>query len=374
MTETISGRLVLDEGELRGHLLTDDDGRIAGIEPDPDAREDVLVVPGLIDVHVHGWGGHDAMDGPTALTGMARALARRGVTSFLPTSVSATFTDLSEYAESVRRWMPDAPRDGAAPLGFNMEGPFLAEERKGAHPTELLRHPADLDETILATFLEGLRIMTIAPELRGAPALIETLARHGVRVSLGHSAASVAQARAGYAAGAMTTTHLFNAMGGLAHRDPGLALAALLDDEIWVELIADTQHVDPDLWPLIWRLKPRERVVLVSDAISLAGSGQRRGMLGALEVRVDGERATLVHGGNLAGSVTASDLELRNLVRHGVALCDAVRAASTNPAELLGCDDRGRLAPGLRADIAELDAGSFAVRRVMRGGQWIVAD
>jgi len=374
MTETISGRLVLDEGELRGHLLTDDDGRIAAFEPDPEARADVLVVPGLIDVHVHGWGGHDAMDGPAALTGMARALARRGVTSFLPTSVSATFADLSEYAESVRRWMPDAPGDGAAPLGFNMEGPFLAEERKGAHPTELLRHPADLDETTLATFLEGLRIMTIAPELRGAPELIETLARHGVRVSLGHSAASVAQARAGYAAGAMTTTHLFNAMGGLAHRGPGLALAALLDDEAWVELIADTQHVDPDLWPLIWRMKPRERVVLVSDAISLAGSGQRRGMLGALEVRVDGERATLVHGGNLAGSVTAIDLELRNLVRHGVALGDAVRAASTNPAELLGCDDRGRLAPGLRADIAELDAGSFAVRRVMRGGQWIVAD
>ena len=374
MTETISGRLVLDEGELRGHLLTDDDGRIAGIEPDPEASADVLVVPGLIDVHVHGWGGHDAMDGPAALTGMARALARRGVTTFLPTSVSATFADLTEYAESVRRWMPDAPGDGAAPLGFNMEGPFLAEERKGAHPTELLRHPADLDEATLATFLEGLRIMTIAPELRGAPELIAKLARHGVRVSLGHSAASVAQARAGYAAGAMTTTHLFNAMGGLTHRDPGLALAALLDDEAWVELIADTQHVDPDLWPLIWRMKPRERVVLVSDAISLAGSGQRRGMLGALEVRVDGERATLVHGGNLAGSVTAIDLELRNLVRHGVPLCDAVRAAATNPAELLGCDDRGRLAPGLRADIAELDAGSFAVRRVMRGGQWIVAD
>ncbi len=374
MTETISGRLVLDEGELRGHLRTDGDGRIAGIEPDPHASADVLVVPGLIDVHVHGWGGHDAMDGPAALTGMARALARRGVTAFLPTSVSATFADLTEYAESVRRWMPDAPDDGATPLGFNMEGPFLAEERKGAHPTELLRHPADLDEATLATFLEGLRIMTIAPELRGAPELIEALARHGVRVSLGHSAASVAQARAGYAAGAMTTTHLFNAMGGLRHRDPGLALAALLDDEAWVELIADTQHVDPDLWPLIWRMKPRERVVLVSDAISLAGSGQRRGMLGALEVRVDGERATLVHGGNLAGSVTAIDLELRNLVRHGVPLCDAVRAASTNPAELLGCDDRGRLAPGLRADIAELDAHTFAVRRVMQGGQWIVGD
>ena len=160
MTETISGRLVLDEGELRGHLLTDDDGRIAGIEPDPDAREDVLVVPGLIDVHVHGWGGHDAMDGPTALTGMARALARRGVTSFLPTSVSATFADLSEYAESVRRWMPDAPRrwrrtprlqhGGALPgRGAQRCAPDRAAAPSGRpgrdHPGDLPRGPAHHD-------------------------------------------------------------------------------------------------------------------------------------------------------------------------------------------------------------------------------------
>jgi N-acetylglucosamine-6-phosphate deacetylase len=294
------------------------------------------------------------------------------VTSFLPTSVTATFADLSEYAESVRRWMPAAPADGAEPLGFNMEGPFLSEARKGAHPADLLRDPADLDEATLATFLEGLRIMTIAPELAGALELIEVLAGHGVRVSLGHSAADVAQARAGYAAGAVTTTHLFNAMAGVVHRGPGLALAALLDDAVWAELIADTLHVDPDLWPLIWRLKPAARVILVSDAISLAGSGRDRGMLGALEVRVEGDRVTLVEGGNLAGSVTALDLELRNLVRHGVSLPDAVRAAATNPAQLLGLDDRGRLAPGLRADLVVLDARSWEVRRVMRGGEWIV--
>jgi N-acetylglucosamine-6-phosphate deacetylase len=372
MTETISGRLILETGELLGHVLTDDAGRIVAVESDPAADLDALVVPGFIDVHVHGWGGHDAMDGAAALSGMARALARRGVTSFLPTSVTATFADLTEYAESVRRWMPAAPADGAEPLGFNMEGPFLSEAKKGAHPADLLRDPADLDEATLATFLEGLRIMTIAPELPGALELIESLAGHGVRVSLGHSAAGTAHARAGYAAGAVTTTHLFNAMVGVVHREPGLALAALLDDAVWVELIADTLHVDPDLWPLIWRLKPAERVILVSDAISLAGSGRDRGMLGAMEVRVEGDRVTLVEGGNLAGSVTALDLELRNLVRHGVSLPDAVRAAATNPARLLGLDDRGRLAPGLRADLVVLDARSWKVRRVMRGGEWIV--
>lgn len=372
MAETVSGRLVLDDGAVLGTLSVDDHGRIQAVERDDSAPTAELVVPGFIDVHVHGWGGHDAMGGSEALSGMARALAARGVTSFLPTSVTASFEKLTDFADSVRSWMPGAPADGAEPLGFNMEGPFLAEKKKGAHPANLLRHPEDLDDDRLATFVEGLRVITIAPELRGAPELIRRLADLGVRVSLGHSAATLPESRAGYDAGAVTTTHLFNAMSGVVHREPGLALAALLDDTVWVELIADTLHVDPELWPLIWNLKPVERVLLVSDAIALAGSGASRGMLGELEVRLDGEMVTLVEGGNLAGSVSALDLELRNVVRAGIPLAHAVRAASRNPAELLGLTDRGRLAPGLRADLVVLDADSFAVRRVMRAGEWIV--
>jgi N-acetylglucosamine-6-phosphate deacetylase len=366
----VSGRLVVGDQVFAGHVHAES-GRIASIEPDDAAPSDVTIVPGLMDLHVHGWGGHDAMGGPKALDGMARALARRGVTSFLPTSVTASFERLTEFAESVRGWIPEAPADGAQPLGFNMEGPFLAEARKGAHPANLLRHPEELDEPTLATFLEGLRVMTVAPELRGALELIRRLTAHGVRVSLGHSAATVAESRAGYGAGATTTTHLFNAMGGLTHRDPGLALTALLDDEVWVELIADTLHVDPGLWPLIWRLKPAGRVLLVSDAIALAGTGQTRGMIGELEVRVDGERVTLVDGGNLAGSVTALDLELGHVVRAGVPLSAAVTAASSAPAELLGLTDRGRLEVGRRADLVELGTAALTVRRVMRAGEWI---
>ena len=136
MAETISGRLVLDDGEVIGRLSVDDDGRIAAIEADGSGPTDTLVVPGFIDVHVHGWGGHDAMGGPAALSGMARALAGRGVTSFLPTSVTASFEKLTVFAESVREWMPGAPADGAEPLGFNMEGPFLAESEEGRPPGE----------------------------------------------------------------------------------------------------------------------------------------------------------------------------------------------------------------------------------------------
>jgi N-acetylglucosamine-6-phosphate deacetylase len=365
----ISGRLVLDDGVVLGHVHVEGD-RIAAVEPDERIASGPYVMPGFIDVHVHGWGGHDAMGGNEALTGMSRALARRGVTSFLPTSVTVSMERVARFADSVRTWLPSAPGDGAEPLGFNMEGPFLAEAKRGAHPAHLLRDPADVDAATLAPCLDGLRVITIAPERPGALELIRQLAGSGVRVSLGHSAASVAEARAGYAAGAVTTTHLFNAMVGVVHRQPGLALEALLDDRVWVELIADTLHVDPEVWPLIWRLKPPGRVLLVSDAIALAGSGQTRGMVGELEVRVDGERVTLVEGGNLAGSVTALDLEVRNLVDAGVPLPTAAQAASANPAELLGLADRGHLRAGLRADLVELDE-SMTLRRVMRQGEWI---
>jgi N-acetylglucosamine-6-phosphate deacetylase len=367
---TVSGRLVIGDELVPGHLHLGG-GRIATVEPDPGAPGDLTVTPGFVDVHVHGWGGHDAMGGSEALDGMARALARHGVTSFLPTSVTAPLDRLTAFAESVRAWLPDAPRDAAEALGFGMEGPFLAESRRGAHPTALLRHPADVPEARLATFLEGLRLIHIAPELRGAPELIGRLTGLGTRVALGHTAADVAQARAGYAAGAVSTTHLFNAMVGVTHRDPGLALAALLDDAAWVELIADGLHVDSALWPLIWRLKPVDRVLLVSDAIALAGSGRTHGWVGELEVTVEGERVMLVEGGNLAGSVTALDLELARVVRAGIPLPAAVQAASTNPAELLGLADRGRLEAGRRADIVVLDTATLAVRRVLREGEVI---
>ena len=329
----VSGRLVVADEVVPGRLAILE-GRIEAIEPDEAAGGGPLITPGFIDVHVHGWGGHDAMGGAEALSGMARAIASHGVTSFLPTAVTAPMTRLADFAEAVRRWMPAAPADGADPLGFNLEGPFLAPAKRGAHDPAALRDPVDVGGADLEPLLDGLRVITIAPELPGALDLIRQLAGTGIRVSLGHSTATVAQARAGYAAGARTTTHLFNAMVGIVHREPGLALEALLDDEAWVELIADGHHVDRALWPLIWRLKPVERLLLVSDAIALAGSGRRRGHLGSLEIQVDGDRVTLVQGGALAGSVMALDTAVRNLVAAGASLPYAVRAASSNPAEI----------------------------------------
>jgi N-acetylglucosamine-6-phosphate deacetylase len=161
-------------------------------------------------------------------------------------------------------------------------------------------------------------------------------------------------------------------MTGIGHREPGLALAALLEDEAWAELIADGHHVDGALWPLITRMKPRVRLLLVSDALSVAGTSASSGSIGGLEILVHGDRVTLADGTTLAGSVLALDTAVRNLVAAGSTLEDAILAASTAPADLLGETDRGRLVVGARADLVELD-DELVVRRVMIGGTWIDA-
>lgn len=353
----LRGRLVLDDRVAVGTLTIQDD-RIAAVDIDDDlgaAVELPYVAPGFVDVHVHGWGGHDAMGDRAALDGMAQALAGRGVTSFLPTAVSAPLPELAAFADRVRAWLPFAPVDGAAPLGFNLEGPFLADARRGAHDPAFLMDPADIPVGALDPLLDGLRVITVAPERPGALAFIAALRARGVAVSMGHSAATLEEARAGYAAGGSTTTHLFNGMTGLDHRAPGLAAAALLDDDAYVELIADGQHVHPGLWPLIARLKPADRLLLVSDAIVLAGMGDGRASVGTLEVEVRDGRVTLVGTTTLAGSVIALDDAVRNLVAAGFALPVAIAAASTNPVAMLGETDRGRLAVDMRADIVALD-------------------
>ncbi len=368
----VVGRLVLADGVVPGRIAVEDGWIVAVIE-DPSDAEAVagpLIAPGFIDVHVHGWGGHDATGDGDALSGMARALLRQGVTSFLPTAPTLAEDELPRFANRIRYWMPGAPDDGAEPLGFNLEGPFIAPARKGAHDPALLRTPADLSPAVIDAVLAGLRIMTIAPELNGSLELIAQLAALGIAPSIGHSNATLEQARAGYAAGGRTTTHLFNAMSGPDHRLPGLAVAALTDDDAYVELIADGNHVHPALWPIITRTKPANRLILVSDALPMAGTGDGRGSVGGLDVEVRGGRATLLGSETLAGSVIALDTAVRNMVREGLPLHAAVAAASANPAALLRENDRGAIEPGRLAHLVEL-TDDLRVRRVTRGEDWL---
>jgi len=366
------GRLVQTDAVVRGRVLIED-GFITAVEHEDQLTTDLrgpepLIAPGFVDVHVHGWGGHDAMGGVAELAAMAGALARRGVTSFLPTAVSAPIERLVAFATSVKAWSQDVAVGGAAPLGYNLEGPFLAPSRRGAHDPDALLSPSDVDAPVLAPLLDGLRLITVAPELSGAIDLIRRLRRHGVVVSLGHSAATLDEASAGYDAGATGTTHLFNAMTGIDHRAPGLAVAALMGDDAFVEVIADGQHVHPALLRLIWRTKRPAHVVLVSDAIALGGLGDGRTRLGSLDVEVSGGRATLAGTATLAGSVIALDDAVRTSVAAGIPLPSAIAAASTYPLALIGQTDRGRIAVGQRADLVELDEG-LAVRSVWLAGR-----
>lgn len=368
----LRGRLVLDDRVSAGRVVVEDD-RIALVDLDEPAPDDAdalpFLAPGFVDVHVHGWGGHDAMGPLEDLDGMARALLRRGVTSFLPTGFTTPFPVLHAFADRVRAWIPSAPADGADPLGFNLEGPFISPARKGAHNPAFLATPADVPWSEIEPLLDGLRLTTVAPEIAGGMDLIARLREHGVRVSIGHSAADLATALAGYDAGGTTTTHLFNAMSGVDHHTPGVAVAALGRDDVYVELIADGEHVDRSLWPIITRTKPVDRLLLVSDAIPMAGTGDGRMTIGGLEIEIHGLRVTLVDGGALAGSVIALDDAVRNLVASGVALPAAIAAAGRNPLAMLGITDRGRIAVGQRADLVQLD-DALAVRRVMRAGTW----
>jgi len=358
---------VLTERVVTGQLVIDQ-GRITDVLPLPDDDRAPLLAPGFIDVHVHGFGGHDAMAGPGAIAGMARALLGHGVTAVLPTAVSSPMDRLAAFAADAREVTATAPPDGARVLGFNLEGPCLAPSRRGAHDAAHLRAPAELDDRALEPLVDGLRVMTVAPELPGALALIGRLARRGVVVSLGHSDATADQARAGYAAGARATTHLFNAMSGLDHRRPGLPAAALADDAVTVELIADGHHVDSALWPLVWRTKPADRVVLVSDASAAAGAAGGRARLGDAEVVARDGRAVIAGSDTLAGSVIGLDDAVRNLVDAGASLPLAVAAATRNPARLLGDASRGEIAPGRRADLVELD-DDLRVTGVWLGGR-----
>ena len=332
---------------------------------------DAILTPGLIDIHIHGGAGHDVMDASDdGLAAIERLMLRHGVTSYCPTTVTAPIDQTLRALEALGRAIQqrDTMGDRARPLGVHLEGPFLSHARRGVHsPLYLQRASQHIFDQMWEAASGQVAMLTIAPELEGALELIRDATGRGIRVSIGHSNASLEQAVAGVEAGARHATHTFNAMRRMDHRDPGLLGAILTDDTLTADIIADGQHVRPEVVDLFLRAKGLDLAVLITDGISATGMPDGTYHLGLYKVTVsDGHCES--HG-KLAGSVLTMDRAVRNVMNFaGISFQDAIRLATLNPARVLGIEKRkGCLQVGADADIAVFSPAG-EVRQTIVGG------
>lgn len=362
------------------------DGKIAAIggEGDPlpadSARAERVdaeggwLLPGFIDVHVHGGAGCDFMEADAGKwETIARFHARHGTTALLATSVTAAKEQLDAVLETGWRYVRGTPsRPSARLLGMHLEGPFINSVRKGAqNPAAIVPPRPDWLAEWTGRYPGLIRILTLAPETEGALDFIEKLADHGIIASCGHTDATWHVIRQAADRGLRHAVHAFNAMRPLHHREPGTLGAVLTDDRIMAEVIADGEHVHAAAIDLLIRAKGMSRVILITDAIAAAGMPDGDYELGGLPVVMRGGTARL-HDGTLAGSTLTMIEAFRFVVRQaGLSVADASRMASGNPARQLGIDgETGTLAPGLRADMLLLDE-ALNLKRVWIGGEEI---
>ena len=375
MEALVGARLHTPEGLVPGRALLLADGTIRDIVADDaipaTARITRLaggtLAAGFIDLQVNGGGGVMFNDAPTAATIAAIGRAHRafGTTGFLATFISGARADMARAVAAVREAM-DSGEPGV--LGIHFEGPHINAGRRGAHDARAIRPPAEGDIDLLASLATGRTLVTLAPECV-TPADIVALAARGVIVAAGHSEANADTMDTAMAHGLTGVTHLFNAMGPLGHREPGAAGAALTRDRLACGIIADGVHVHWDVLRLAWRAKPRGTLFLVTDAMAPVGAPD------AGVIRIGNETVRTVGGclrladGRLAGSLLNMGQAVRNCVMHaGIPLADALAMAAAYPADFLGLgESRGRLAPGLRADLVWLD-DDLRVRATWIGG------
>ena len=376
MQALTGARLHTPEGLVAGRALLLAGGNIHDIVADDaipaDARAIRLaggtLAAGFIDLQVNGGGGVMFNDAPTAetITAIGSAHLARGTTGFLPTFISGSGADMLRAVAAVREAM-DAGEPGV--LGIHFEGPHINPARRGAHDARQIRPPVGGDIDLLASLGAGRTLVTLAPECV-APSDIAALTARGVIVAAGHSEADAGTMDAAMAHGLSGVTHLFNAMGPLGHREPGAAGAALTRDRLACGIIADGAHVNWDVLRLASRAKPKGTLFLVTDAMSPVGASD------VDAIRIGGETARVVEGclrladGRLAGSLLNMGRAVRNCVMHaGIPLEDALAMAAAYPADFLGLGkSRGRLAPGLRADLVWLD-DDLRVRATWIGGE-----
>lgn len=336
------------------------EGAVSAVGPDlaPQAGEEALdlggdfLLPGFVDVHIHGFGGHDAMRGEVNVRAMSRDLFALGVAAFCPTTMSASVADTNAALAGIRAVMERPEPRGARVLGAHMEAPFLNPEKAGAQQARFFADP-DWDVFLRLTggHPEAVRCITVAPERPGSEAFIRAAAAAGIRVSLGHSGADAECAHRAADAGADRATHLFNASSPFTHRAPGLPGAALADDRFYCEMICDGVHLHRDTVRLIARCKGPEKAVAVTDAMEAAGLPDGLYALGGQQVTVRRGEARLTSG-TLAGSVLTMPLALENLIhRFGLDPAAACAMVTAAPAASVGAAPCGSFAPGSPAPL-----------------------
>jgi N-acetylglucosamine-6-phosphate deacetylase len=381
MISTIAARRLVGINEVVEYpLVSVEDGRISHIEsltaddhdrfPAMHRFPDATLVPAYVDIHIHGCAGHDVMEAtPQALGAIGTYLASRGVGAYFPTTVTSprdeVMRSLAGLAAQIGR---ETPHRGATPLGIHLEGPFLSHKKRGVHTDALLEAPSiPLFDRFWQVAEGKICLMTIAPELPGAPELIAHATALGVRCSMGHSDASVFEAETGFVAGARSATHTFNAMRAIDHREPGLAAYVLDKRPLFAEIICDGIHVDPMMVRLFFRSKDENRIILVTDGMSATGMPDGTYMLGDMVVDVHDGRCT--SNGTLAGSVLTMDHGVRNLMEFtGASLTAAVAAASRNPCKLMGIDDSwGTLEIGCPANLTVLSPSAEVIETILAG-------
>ncbi len=330
-----------------------------------DAAVEGTLVPGYVDVHAYVVGSESSVtENPQDVLTATAAHRRLGTTAMVASLVTGTMDDLHRQVACLAGLVETGDL-----MGIHLEGPWLAEKFKGAHPPRLLTdpHPADV-AALLETGRGAVRMATIAPERAGAMESIRLMVEAGCLAAIGHTDADYETTVAAIEAGARGATHLFNAMPPLLHRTPGPALALWEDERVTVELVMDGVHVRPELVAWVMATAPG-RVALVTDAMAAAAHVDGDYILGELPVEVRGGIARLAGLDTIAGSTLTLDRAVRNAVAAGVGLVDALRAASTVPADYLGLETVGRIAAGKRADLAVLD-DDLNVTRVMWRGSW----
>jgi N-acetylglucosamine-6-phosphate deacetylase len=361
--QVVEGSWVRWEGERlaevgRGHLPVDRHRSAGGR----------LVVPGFVDIHVHGGGGGSFTTG-SAEDGaaVARFHRRHGTTTLLASLVTAPVADLLRQISALAELVDDE-----IVAGLHLEGPFLSSARRGVHPPKLLQAPTRATlEQLLCRRPGAVRMATLAPELDGGIDAVAQLAAAGAVPAIGHTDAAYHVAHAAVDAGARVATHLFNAMRPIHHREPGVVVALMERPEVVCALINDGLHLHPSLVRWVLETIGKARAALVSDAIAAAGADDGLYALGRSTVRVRDGRAELVDGSSLAGSTLTMDTAFRRVVQcQGLPVGAAARATATTPAAVLGLDDVGRIAPGRLANLVVLEE-DLTVRAVLYRGSWV---